>query len=338
MDVSLAQHASLDDLLNSELEWIDDLLAKTEREIAHRPLEAGILFVKHFVQAVREGGNEEAVNGEQPDQWLTKPWFKKLMQTIDAWYRQKYGPAMKGRETPRFRSITVIYQTPFELVIPKTMTRPDKPGESVWLVFPVDIQPEEQVLEYIIDPPNLETMSLREKHRTEYAIGRIARTVRQIHHNLQSAERTYLEIDALLIAVQVHLDKAVNDLLDHQQRAVGSALYEMYMAVEKALKVVRIQVRGIAEHTHDLEKLLLDAKEVRPSLIAAIPTDMPSEKDANKFRYGKNPHKSVLDCVRLYYRILAFLVPVTDTLERRIRFENAQFKIGRLPWASSVRS
>lgn len=331
-------HDSLDAFFYEQLEWIDGVLAAMDKPPWGRPLDAGMLFVRLFLEAVGEGGVEEVIDGEKPEQYLTRPWFKKLMHQIGEWYATKYDSAMQVPESRRFRSIVILHDTPFGLSIPMTLKRPGRPGETVQIVFAVDIQPDEHVMDYVIKPPNMTVTAWREKHRTQRRIERIVRTVRKIHNNLYWSERTCPEVDGLQRAVQAHLDQAVDELLDHGRQGVGGALYELHMAVEKALKLVVLQREGKHIGTHDLTVLLRDAARVSNKLqMTKLPEGMPSVKEVNDYRYGTNPRMGVIAAVRVYYRVLAFLLPVTAALKWKVRADNAVFEIRRVPWASSFR-
>ena len=90
---------------------------------------------------------------------------------VEEWYRSRYGARVGGRGRQLMRGVTLVAATPFEFSVPVTASRVEVEGETAWLSFPSSVQPDDNVLSWVDNPPNWETYSVEVRQSTLDAVG-----------------------------------------------------------------------------------------------------------------------------------------------------------------------
>jgi len=142
----------MDEFLQEHLPFFDELLSSTNVPLNQRPLRAAFLFVQHCVIAV-EGDKDK----EHP---LGKRWFKLLYEAVVQWYAARYSGAMRKKDSYALALISV-FNTPFRVQVPLTLVEPEE-NNQMWVTFPKEVLPSENVLEWITNPPNFQTKGRQE--------------------------------------------------------------------------------------------------------------------------------------------------------------------------------
>jgi len=102
----------------------------------------------------------------------------------------RYGQAplrSKDRGAP---GLVLLFGTPFKLGVPLgvplTLTEQGALPDTVWVIFPTNVQPGEAVLDWIVGPPNLERLTADERSELEKDICSVAS--RSLDVNLMTAD------------------------------------------------------------------------------------------------------------------------------------------------------
>src|ERR1700731_4383787 len=183
---------------------IDEHLVELNVPLPDRVLQAALLFVEH---------NIVSIEGDSKDDFLGKPWFKVIYQTISSWYENKYNAALK-RPDPRMTGVCKMAGALFKLKIPITLSRVEKPGETAWLVFPVDLQPEEDPKTWFVARPNFDALDASVRDGAFEAAVEIARLLRSIHSDLMTASRPDDVATELAGKTLAHIGNAAEILTD----------------------------------------------------------------------------------------------------------------------------
>src|SRR6266404_1134550 len=135
---------SFEDAIRICVVEIDGYLSERRVPIPDRIFQAALLFVEHNVQEIE---------GDSKDDFFDKIWFQIIFRTIRSWYEERYGAAAK-RPDVVLSGVCEVAGAFFEIRVPVTLVRTEKPGETIWLVFSVDLQPEENPTNWFVVPPN----------------------------------------------------------------------------------------------------------------------------------------------------------------------------------------
>jgi hypothetical protein len=147
------------------LPLIDGLMTKMNVPLGQRPFQAAVFLVRECVVAIE---------GDTKDDFWRRPWFAAMYRVIDGWYEERYGDALDARSGKIECGLAVIYELPFKLLIPVTLIEPDQPGESFWLVYPSEVLPNEDILGWLVKPPNLARLSPDEVNDVRQQITKVA--------------------------------------------------------------------------------------------------------------------------------------------------------------------
>jgi len=318
----------LKDSLPDYLMEIDLSLAEDGVPLHRRPLDAASIFVLEYIIDIRGGTKND---------FLAQPWFASLFKFVQEWYADKYGAALKSSD-PADVGLTVIFGTPFKVKIPLTLTeRGETPG-TVWLCFPNEVLPGEQVVGWVQDPPNLSRLSTEDMSTLVDEIAWVVAAARTLHIQLMTAELAQESTKQLAAAIRAHVTRAIDDICSLEGARMSLAMWDLFFAVEKALKVYLIQKTGTPLRSHDLEKLVRRAESSGLSPVDRCHLHaMPSEEEAMQHRYGEIEAPTVEEAAKTYKSALAILVHCADGLERTFGMRNARLLISQAPWTKGRR-
>src|SRR3990170_1942299 len=120
------QSIELQDALKKILPEIDEVLASKHIGLAVRPFQAALLLMTNYIE----------IKDEPKDDNCEKSFFKAIYSSVYSWYLDRYGNALKDTNNTAVPGIVLIYDTPFELSIPLTVSRHGAQDETFWLAFP----------------------------------------------------------------------------------------------------------------------------------------------------------------------------------------------------------
>lgn len=309
--------------MNEVLPLIDETLAKSERQLSLRPLEAARLFVDHFVMEV---------SGDTKDDYLTKPWFQSIFAPIYAWYERRYGEALTKRSDSSSTGMVLYFGTPLLFSLPLVL---NEPGDSntIWLRFPKEVFPNEDPLQWLQAKPPIESMAPKRRTGLKNEISEVATLLRGIHIDLMSADRPQAGTNPSLGTILRHFEKAAVDACEAKHVGTALAMWELQMACEKGVKGLLAQSAIQYLSTHDLRALhrLLPQneklKEARDVLI-----QLPTERRMIAWRYSEIVAPTTSEFFRAYLAALKVCSTYASQMKRKYVFNNAAFQLRKPPW------
>lgn len=313
----------IEDYIYPALEQIDEVLQRRDDPLSTRPMTAALLFVEHFVLEVSHGNKEEP---------LLEPWFATIHYHVQEWYESIYGPAMQSGGDFEIAAV-VIRSLPVEFRVPRTRTEIETEGERIWVVFPLQIDEEEEdPNEWLVSPPNLEKLSPVEARRVTQDVREIAMHIRQISCNLGTAELIPGEMKGFASGIQDDLKSAANEILRNSPSSLQQAIWSMQVALERSFKSLAIQETGAFRETHDLFYLFDDIPDLANHMNRTKLKRLARHDEAIDARYG---HLGGISLERVYssYKVtLEIIQLLTARLKRKLRMNNARFLIQMPPW------
>lgn len=310
--------------LKKWLENIDSQLAKNGTPIPTRPFQAAAAFVKLAVVEIE---------GDTKDDYISKPWFKPIYESVERWYRHRFGAAFESQSKESMTGACMILDDVFEINVPNTLRKIEKEGETAWLIFPTDVQEGENPSDWLVRPPNLEILQPEDKVKVLREVEAIGSRLRQIYVDLMTAERPDELAIALANKILPQLEQAAVYLIEPHRRNLGLACWEAHQGAEHALKLLCRQKSGKHRHTHDLKSLHQDiASNDAGFLNSYILDGLPSGKEITKIRGGERGNINVYRAYSMYRTFLDLTASCTSTLERKLRLKNAGFLLRKAPF------
>jgi HEPN domain-containing protein len=321
--------SSLPAILLERFELIDEMLARRGVPLSQRPLEAAMtLALDHIVEIETESG---FVKPAECDDLLLTPWFAKIYKSIEKWYRDLYGEAIRARKDDFLHGVVLIRSTPFEIHVPRTRIEPGKSGDTNWICFLDQVQEDEIGINWLQSPPNLGSFDQESKASIELNIRTVSGALRFIAINLLGAGGTDDEL-AFHHGVVDHLKRAAIQIVHAETDSVKTAWWDLQLSIECALKGLSLQKMGTFKKTHDLKELLEAATQVGlGSGVAERLDGWPDWKAMSNFRYGLGGTPSIGEVYAGYIAALEVAKAAVDCMER-MRLGNARIEVGRLPW------
>ena len=308
---------------NEIFSLIDLKLSAINTAISQRPFLAACEFVEEFISEIK---------GDTKKDYHTKNWFKDLYKYSITWYTKRYGSALYSKSKNYFKAVIFIYNSPFEIHIPEILVKKDDDGVHKWITFPNEVLPEENIIDWIINPPNFKKNEdiIRQ---INHQIKEVGTSIRTIRIGLMTATRDNEIISGMLSNIIQHLELAAEDILRNKVSGVSMAYWDMQMAMEKILKVYLMQ-RGVENpYDHKIVEMVKTSKvnfkmEIDDNLFKNIPTD----KEAIKYRYGEISGTTPQYAFGVYKNVLQIIKLYSIQLKRKLTMNNASLKIANPPW------
>ncbi|MFC1692769.1 HEPN domain-containing protein [Candidatus Latescibacterota bacterium] len=308
-------------LIISQLEVIDPILSKEEIDISARPFAAADIFIKTYLVSV---------NGKQPDNYKTESWFKYIILPIRKWYETKYGPATTLPKRKASKGVLLYNGVFYELDIPLRVIV--HKGETSDFIFPKEILPFEKESLLVKYPPNIPADSPEAK-AFKQSVRDVVNLTRSISNNVGTSQFKHKQCRELSQGIEVHMQKAVADILSNKNERFLISYWEIQLAIEKSIKVLIVQANEEMRYTHDLMELWKDLNKIKPGLIQQERIQkFPRAKKVKNYRYGKGPNIRKIDVHRNYLEALKLLDTLTEKFERKFTFSNTVFVLKRFPW------
>lgn len=312
--------ASLEQAIRMCIAPIDAYLVDLRVPIPDRVLDAARMFVDHCVIEIK---------GDSKDDYIQKGWFQFIFRTTRSWYEEKYGSALKRPEAVLVGACE-IEGSSFQLHVPIIVRRAGEPGQTVWLVFPVDLQPEENVATWFVSPPNFDVFEASIRTSALENASAVGGLLRRIHSDLMTAKRP--DDIALAEKIQSHLVASAQYLTEPRRPVFGLAVWESHQAVESALKLLNRQYRGQHSNTHELLDLFHDVSGFVSGIHEDALRKMPSQRRAIKMRAGEGAPVSPEHAYKIYRMSLNLTTQLVSAMPREIVMRNAQFHLKKAPF------
>ena len=304
--------------LKEQMPLFDEILSSENVPLSQRPLRAALLLIKHCVVEVKGDGDKEHPFG--------KRWFKHLYEAVERWYADRYAAALKTEENNAVALVT-IFHTPFRVEVPLSIFESPE-NNRMWVTMPNEVLPGEQVLKWILNPPNLQTMDTQELKELSDSVTEVATATRSIRINLMTADDPIQDLQPLISSIPLHIERSVEDILIGDEASIGLAVWEMHLAVEKSLKLLIRQHAETPSNIHDLISLSKVAMQVSGVTIDSTALiKLPSHRKAIQARYGEGETTSLQEVIRNYLTVLTITVQVIKALKRQFVFNNAKFQL-----------
>lgn len=308
---------------NEIFSLIDLKLSVANTEISMRPFWATCEFVEEFITEI---------TGDTKEDYQTKEWFKELYKYSVDWYEERYGLALNSKSKEFFKGLILIYHTPFEIHIPKSLVKRDNDGIHKWITFPNEILPEEKIIDWIIDPPNLENYKESTDHILDQ-IKEVGTAIRSINIGLMTATSNNSNIIGMTSNIIDHLELAADDIVGNKTSGVSMAYWELQMAMEKILKVYLMQ-RGMKNpYNHKIKEMVKTSRnKFKMNIDDNLFENIPSDKKAIQYRYGEIHGTTSQYAFGVYRNVLQIVKSYTVQLKRNLTMHNASFQIAPPPW------
>lgn len=314
--------AGLEETVRENMDEIDKILAEWGVRVPDRIFRAACLFVDLCIEDIRGGTLED---------YYLQPWFRVVYRTTRDWYQDKYGPAIRQPEAT-FVGACEVRGSIFRLRVPKILRGETDEQNRTWMMYPVDLQPDEDPATWIINPPNLTRFDQRSRQRAIDEAAIIGHWLRSIHSAVMTTETPDDFTYHLSGNIQPHLRAAAEHLADPIRPTFGLVGWEAHQAVEQALKLLSLRSHGWRRKSHDLTALFEDVADVAKSVDFSLLRRMPTRERAVEMRAGEGDPVGILDAYRLYRTALKLTAQCTEAIPRRFYARNARFLLKPPPW------
>ena len=312
------------DALEEWLPSIDKILQESNVPIFKRFMQAAILFVDCAVSDSSFDSKEELFNSQAFNEGI--------MIHVNDWYLKKYGQLAKNPCNSFYSGIVTIYRQPVLVKIPSTTSKVEVPNETAWLTFPDSLQDSESMSDMFQLQIDIKKMPEEELNKLTLEFNDVVSMSRVINLNIMSAVILDKETFNMTQGIWGHIENAISGILSSNDSRVSIACWDLHLAIEKVLKIYLKQVSGNRPYEHNLQTISQKIKVIDPSLDLSLILDLPSDKDAIKYRYSELI-TNVGNAVEYYKKALLLVSQVTSKLPRSYKFNNMSILIKKAPWA-----
>lgn len=306
--------------LKEILPLIDGTLAETGVPIHKRVFTSACHFVEYFIVEV---------SGDTKEDFLLKPWFSVILQSVNKWYENRYG--IKHTHPSQFTVLGLIshFDTPFLIRVPLAVRESNEDG-TAWVHFPIEVLPMEKPFEWVDIP----VANLKENRRGALlkSIISTATSLRTIRNDLNTADN--LEPSSRLMCESIirHLEKAAEEIVAEYTTSRSLAVWELQMACEKVIKVYLSQKAIAYPSIHDLrelQKLAMGDSNLDCGVVVTAMGNMPSEQRVMKWRYLEIPPPTPKDVERFYSCALLICSFYASRMSRQYVLKNFAVQLQR---------
>jgi hypothetical protein len=287
---------------------IDETLSQGRVPLKRRPLIAAQFFVEHGIQEI---------DGDTKDNYVVKPWFAIIYHHIEQWYRDQYGAAFETDDENILSGVVLVRNVPVLIRVPATTRRVEKPGRTAWFTFRINVGGEEEPLSWLVAPPNVARLTDDERAGITTAVCEVATTLRMINVYLRMTPPDPADdiIRGFLRGVVATLETAAQHIQRDDPKQWGSALWELQMAIERVLKALSQQQRGIFRETHDLFTLFDDVVlQSDRNLLKKLPRS----REVMNERYGLASPGRIEEVIDAYIAALSIVTAAARAFKRRL--------------------
>lgn len=314
---------NLKETLADYLPLIDATLSAQEIRVSIRPFRAAVIFVEDFVLEV---------SGDDKTNYPAKPWFAILYHYVDEWYREQYGAAFKADKSGFAIGVVLVREIPVEVQVPLTRLRVETPGESSWVFFPVEVEKDEEPLEWLVSPPTLERLLADEKSKLGARTVTVASSLRSLQMNLMGIEPRDEQVTGLLDGVLAEFETSARNILRNDTSGRGSALWALQMATERILKAFAKHKMNSFREIHNLFELFDDMAEYLSGINRDLLKKLPRDKQAVTDRYGLGGTPSLPEMIDAYNSALELSVGISRLFKRKLSIGGGGLLLKRPPW------
>ncbi len=318
------EFADIYEFLEYQLPIFDETFADQSVPLKDRPDAAVALFVD-FCIIETKGCDKKDI--------LKMSWFSAVVEKIERWYIERYGAAMKSKISQDSRGLVLIYNTPFEFIVPFMLAGEMDGPNRRWFHFSNDRLKDQNIMTWFQSPPNLSKIDKEALVAIREDMVDVASDTRTIHINLLTADLNQTELRRARSIILDNLTRAVRDIASLEESRVSTAYWEMHFALEQALKLIIAQYGLSIPRHHDLAALANTINEETEKSIDGDTIRLFScHKKAIKHRYGEAPPMSIREAHLNYRNMLVSLRNVSTALKRRFVVNNGSILLQPPPW------
>jgi hypothetical protein len=220
------------------------------------------------------------------------------------------------------------------LTIPLTRSRVETPGESAWLSFPREVESDEDPLRWLRKSPNVAALADGDKKALFKDACEIATAHRSIRVNSMGIEPSDETMYGLLNGIPGEFDSAAQKAIRNEAAGRPAALWNIHLAIERALKAFSQHKAGTFRETHNLFTLFDDVAAHGIVADRNALKKLRRESDVIDNRYGLGDAPTVHEAFAAYKTGLTFVSSVVKSFKRKINIGGASFLVGKPPWTS----
>lgn len=329
---SIKQADKLAEYIGKVMPYIDTRLAHSDAPLAQRLLVAATMFVDEFTTAIRVGDKVEEIPSHTD--YVVTPWFAIIYHHIENWYREHYGDALNANPGGSAHGYVLVRSLPVELIVPLTRSRVETPGESIWLSFPKEVEGDENSLDWLVKAPNIASLDNDDREALSQDVVEIATALRSIRVNSMGVEPSDETVHGLLDGIAGEFEAAVQKAVRNEAAGRPGALWNIHLAIERALKAFAKHKTGKFRETHNLFALYDDVAAHGISADRNALKKLRRESEVIDNRYGLGDAPTVQEVFAAYKIGLTFVSCVVRSFKRKISIGGASFLIGKPPWTS----
>lgn len=284
--------STLFEIFDPVLTDINAVLVERGTPLSQRPFDAALLIVRsNIFEFSTDGGNTQYVH-DGTAAFAKTEWFGSLYKKVDEWYANRYGATLNHMDRKPLAGVILIFGTPFQLEVPYSLCRLGRPGQTVWISFPDHIEDAESVLDWLVNPPNLKTMSPDVLNSTFIGIKNVAGHLRFLHSNLLGVKADKV-LGGFIHGITLHLRQAAGLIVGMKDGEIQNCYWELQMTIECSLKALIYQKRVGYSQTHKLNDLCTEANALGMNFDPKRLAQFPGKNEVINRRYGQGASESV---------------------------------------------
>jgi hypothetical protein len=318
--------------------WVDAIDARFSPEcpMVQRPFAVAMELLERKILEVRVGAVPDSIDIGGSDSVLDKRWFRTLYKMIRRWYRSTYGDAMDVKHASllgvvQFRGTCVLVN------VPTTVHRPAEERGHVWVSMPDHVRSDEQVLSWLVPPPNVDALDPRRRALFEAEVYRLASDLRFVRSRLSDSYRRTPAIEGFIAGVPKHLQRFAELVVTGERVSTLKSWWELQMAIESVLKGLLRQKTRTHRKIHYVADLLRDAKAVGLQFDARRFARWPSPAVMSDLRYGKGRRTTISGALAAYRLTIDLCREAAMVYRRRVHTGEASFCVRTFPWSREPR-
>ena len=307
--------------MNFYAEIFDSHLAAEGVAIPDRVLRTAQMIVHYAIIEVSNDTKED---------YLGKAWFTPIYKAVEKWYDNQYGAAIKKSSKDTFSACVMFRGHIFEMSVRRTLNKVEVEGESAWITFPIDVHDSENVLDWVVDPPNIDILGDEEKEKFLGDVEVIGCGVRRVSNNLMTINRPDDVASIQADTIPIFLAQSASLLIEgHSRKSLGLACWAAHQAVEHTLKLLIRQKTNDNPKTHVLKELKKEVVRLGINITDdGFVRKLPG-KTITAIRAGEMPGIGLTEAYDIYRHGLYYTEKLTASLDRRITMNNASLLLKR---------
>ena len=301
---------------------IDKDLARLKQPLSSRALPAALMFVKYFVADVSHGSKDNPTS---------EKWFAIIHFHVCERYLDNYGKAFSAR-TRGIIGALIVKGIPVEFHVPNTKSKIEVEGETAWMIYPSGIDDDEDPAKWLVNSPNPEKLEKHESQSLKRDMLLVASNLRQISVFVNTCEEPDSAFVNLVKGIPDELEASAKSLVANTNTSIQSSVWSLQMAMERTLKSLSIQQRGVFRETHDLFTLFDELTDVSTKLNRHDLKRFPRWRENVDGRYSFNDKLDLSSAFSHYKLCLKFIRDGTEILERKIKILDSGFLLKKPPY------